>query len=137
MDGIVSSTNDLNVVLGVNSSAVSSGDIQMMAGSSSGANSASRVVTKGDNIALNHVNATLVDSVLHKINIGDTTVTVSADELNLLTGVNSSISSNDWDKLIGLRASVAELNLLYGATIDVKDVNTLLSDVIMLDNSKT
>ena len=136
MDGVVSSTNDLNVVFGANNNAVTSDDIKMMAGSSQGTNSASRVVTKSDNIALNDVNAGTVDSLLHKINIGDTTVTVSAEELNLLTGIDATLSSNDWDKLIGLRASVAELNLLTGATVAVEDINTLLNDVIMIDNSK-
>lgn len=101
MDGVTATTAELNIMDGVTSTAV---ELNLVDGSSAGTVANSRAVIYG---AAGEVNATILQ-------IGGTSVTSTAAELNILDGVTA--TALEINILDGVTSTATELNLVDGST---------------------
>jgi len=129
LDGVTASTSDLNVLATLASAGVTTDDINMLrgVGASSANNVANRalVTDNAGNVNMQVVTVDEIDIPKDKLKIANVAVTTTAAELNVLDGVDTTITVGEIDTLKDLTSTADELNKLDGATVSTADINML------------
>ena len=136
LDGVTSTTAELNILDGVTATATeinkldgvtsTTAELNLVDGSSAGTIVNSKAVVYGSS---GEVNATTLQ-------IGGTSITSTAAELNILDGVTS--TATELNILDGVTSTTAELNILDGVTsttaeLNIMDGNTSASSTTLVD----
>ena len=136
LDGVTSTTAELNILDGVTATATeinkldgvtsTTAELNLVDGSSAGTIVNSKAVVYGSS---GEVNATTLQ-------IGGTSITSTAAELNILDGVTSTAA--ELNILDGVTSTTAELNILDGVTstateLNIMDGNTSASSTTLVD----
>ncbi len=129
LDGILSTTDDLNSLAEVAAAGVTPQDLFLLAGISTTSENklANKVlVTDASGVVqMPQLNVQRLNVPVSGLRIDDTAVTASAENLNSLTGVSQSLKVSEINTLVGLTSDSSELNILDGALVTVTDINML------------
>lgn len=129
LDGVTATTADLNVLASLAAAGVTTNDLNMLRGvGSSSANTVANralVTDNSGNVNMQVLNVNEIDIPKDKLKIANVAVTATAAELNVLDGVDTTITVTELNTLKDLTATSAELNVLDGVNVTTADINML------------